>query len=735
MVIKDLKQTLNAHTPNDQGVWHELADHLKAVAEKARFFAEPLGIGDHAYYAGLWHDLGKASCVFQNYLAACEKSDVGAKKLFPRRDHKITGVSYAVREHRSTEIAFAIEGHHGGLTSQDHLRERLLSQPDSDPFEPIERFLEAKPKFKLDPDKPLEEIYPCDRLATEMGIRFLTSCLVDADFLDTETHFSGVQRSTSKASIEDLLVQLNTSFAARDERLEDTPINKERLEYLRHVVNCARKSRQGIYQMSGSTGMGKTLTSMSAALHHARTNLQRRVIFALPYMTVTEQTASVFRETLGDDKIVLEHHSGFLEDDSDGIWSRLASENWDAPVVVTTTVQLFESLFARTPSKLRKLHNLSNAVIIIDEAQTIPLEVLDPVLDAVKWLAKYANTTVVFMTATQPAWESLKPFEGLTLEDWGYLSTTSTFRRVNWMHHEEPIEAAEVAKQLLEQDQVLCVVNSIKDSLRIWESIAFIDNCFYLSTRLCKAHIREVIEEVKERLSGNLPCKVVSTQLIEAGIDLDFPVVWRTLAPLPSIAQAAGRCNRNARLDKGNMIVFRLLDSVAPPGNYQLGIDTARTIVNLYKEAFNPENVDQLSRWFRDMYRDAGSLDQYQVNAARKELDYLRVAHGSGNPSGRFRVINEERTNVVVAWGDRLSQSRVEDILQSASYGRHPSRSDLRFLSQYSVGISKWQFQKMAQDGRVQPLKSSWLVRWIGTYNNKVGLSFESNLIQEGAQW
>ena len=726
---------LNAHTPNRNGVWHELSDHLKAVAEKARLFATPLGMGEHAYFAGLWHDLGKASCVFQSYLSACEKSDTEAKRLFPQRDHKLTGVSYAVRKHNSTEIAFAIEGHHGGLTSMDQLRQRLMDEPNFDPFGAIERVREAELKLNLDPDEPLNERYPGDLLAAEMGIRFLTSCLVDADFLDTEMHFGGVQRSTSEVSIRDLLIRLDTSLAARDEELEKTPINKERFNYLRHVVNNADRSGQGIYQMSGSTGIGKTLTGLSAAFHHARTNQQRRIIFALPYMTVTEQTASVFREILGDDRIVLEHHSGYLEDDSDDTWSRLASENWDAPVVVTTTVQLFESLFARSPSRLRKLHNLANAVIVIDEAQTIPLEVLDPVLDAIKWLAKYANTTVVFMTATQPAWDSLKLFEDLTLGNWGYLSTTSTFRRVNWIYQAEPIEAADVAKQLMEQNQVLCIVNSIKDSLNIWASIVPGDDCFYLSSRLCKAHRRQVVEELKERLSGNLPCKVVSTQLIEAGIDLDFPVVWRALAPLPSIAQAAGRCNRNAHLDKGNMIVFQLVDSVAPPGNYQLGIDTARTIVNLYKEAFDPEDADQLSRWFSDVYRDAGSLDQYHVNSARKRLDYLRVAHGSGNPSGRFRIINDEQQNVVVNWGDFDSRSRVEEILQSASHGGHPSRYDLRFLSQYSVSINKWQYQKMTQETRIQPLQPSWLVRWIGIYSDKVGLSFGSNLIQEGTQW
>lgn len=734
MTGKDLERNLNAHTPNANGTWHELVDHLQSVAKMARIFGEPLGIGKHAYYAGLWHDLGKASCLFQCYLAACEKSDTEAKKLFPIRDHKLTGVSYAALKHRSNEIAFAIEGHHGGLTSKEKIVERVKAALD--PFEPIERIKKTNPELELDPPELLQGIYRSDELTTEMGIRFLTSCLVDADFLDTEMHFSGRPRLVSKVSIADLLTRLNTSVAAKKRILPKTAIDLQRSDYLDYVVGKAKKVAVGIYQMSGSTGIGKTLTSMSAALQHAQKNSQQRIIFALPYMTVTEQTASVFRDALGDDNVVLEHHSGTLEDDSDDMWARLASENWDAPVVVTTTVQLFESLFARSPSKLRKLHNMANAVIIIDEAQTIPLEVLEPALDAIKWLSKYANTTVVFMTATQPAWEKLDPFKGLTLENWGYLSETQTFKRVNWTHQKEPLEAEEVANRLLERNQALCVVNSIKDSLRIWESMESSEDCFYLSTRLCKSHRREVLEEIKTRLFRDQPCRVVSTQLIEAGIDLDFPVVWRALAPLPSIAQAAGRCNRNARIPKGEMVVFDLEGSTAPPGNYRLGIETAQTIVNIYQNEFDPENSEQLNLWFAQMYRDTQSLDAYGVNNARKELDYLRVAYGSGGKqSGRFRIIDDDQVNVVVAWGDGASRNRAEDILNSVSHGDRPSRSDLRFLSQYSVGINKYRSQKMIQEGKIQSLERSWLMRWIGIYDNKVGLSFGASLIEEGAQW
>lgn len=711
-----------AHTPNEGGAWHSLAEHLTSVASMARVFAEPLGLGEASFWTGLWHDIGKAGCSFQAYLRACASGDPTARTRFASRDHKRAGVSLAVSSGCLT-AAFAIDGHHGGIPALARLRERF---PSRDEFKGVIATVEA-----LLWPQPVRPVGPLTlpelpRRDEEMRVRFLASCLVDADFLDTERHFAKTRCEERAApALLELQAPFDEAIEALRESSEDTVVNEVRARYFDYVVSKARSCGPGLYRMSGPTGVGKTLAGLGAALAHAGAHQQRRVVVALPYMTVTEQTADVYREALGVPNAVLEHHSGVSEQ-SDTLWRRLAAENWDAPVVVTTVVQLFESLFSHTPAKLRKLHRLASSVVLVDEAQTIPTAVLEPVVEALHWLVRYAGSTVVLMTATQPAFDLVGPLRGVDMPDWGYLDVGPAFNRVRWRADEKPIDSVALAAQLAEEGSCLCITNTVDDATKVSKALEPLDPThLYLSTRLCREHRRAVIKEVKERLSSGRTCRLVSTQLVEAGVDLDFPRVLRVAGPLPSLVQAAGRCNRNGRLDFGEVRVVRLSDGKLPPGEYKAGTGYTDVIMKLFGANFDPAGEKELRQWFEMLY-GAAPLDAHDVNVARTSLDFPLVAE-------RFKLI-EARLTVVVPWGTEGQLARLQDITDRLGKENGLSRSDWRFLSGFAVELFPSAFHGAKDAGLLQVLDEDGLALWLGTYDAKRGVSFEQQN-QEVFQW
>jgi CRISPR-associated endonuclease/helicase Cas3 len=719
-VSEDVRE-LMAHTPNEIGVWHPLVEHLTTVASMARQFGEPLGLGEVAYWTGLWHDVGKASCTFQEYLRACACGDPAVRTRFAHRDHKRAGVSLAKTSGR-IEAAFAIDGHHGGIPALAQLRERL---PGPDEFDDVIATVGALlHPSSLHPANPLS-LPRLPRRDEELRVRFLASCLVDADFLDTERHFTKARSNKREAiAFSELQAPFNKAIADLRARSEATAVNKARVLYFDHVVSRARSCAPGLYRMTGATGVGKTLAGLGAALAHAKQHNQRRVVVALPYMTVTEQTADVYRNALGGPNTVLEHHSGVSEQ-SDTLWRRLAAENWDAPVVVTTVVQLFESLFSRTPARLRKLHRLASSVIVLDEAQTIPAGVLEPVAEALNWLVRYAGCTVVLMTATQPAFDLVGPLQEVDMPDWGDFDVGSAFNRVHWRVDKDPIGAETLAAQLAEEESCLCIANTVDDATRVSEALERLDPThLYLSTRLCREHRRAVMKEVNARLASGRPCRLVSTQLVEAGVDLDFPRVVRISGPLPSLAQAAGRCNRNGLRDFGEVRVVKLVDGRLPPGEYRVGAQETAAVMEAFGAEFHPERPDVLRKWFELVY-DAVTLDAHGVNVARTSLDFPLVAE-------RFQLV-DRRLTVIVPWGTSQQRGKVEEVTDRLARRTRLARSDWRFLSGFTVELLPAAFLGANRAGSLQALEEG-LGRWLAPYHEKLGVVLERQS-EEVFQW
>lgn len=614
-----------AHVAEDRRE-HPLAKHLSDTAERAAQFAAAFGCAGWGYLAGLWHDLGKYSPDFQRKIqaAAGQNAHLEAKA---RVDHSTAGALHAVDRFGPIGrlLAYVAAGHHAGLpdwtadeTGGAALEVRLRHVALLDAAK-----MGAVPPGILDHPLPTEK--PTTGADPAFWVRMLFSCLVDADFLDTEVFFDSekaAQRSGFR-SLEELLRDFKTYMEGKTTKAESTPINHIRTAVLNRCISRAAE-RPGIFTLTVPTGGGKTLSSMAFALHHAVKHGKRRVLYVIPYTSIIEQTADEFRRIFGG--AVIEHHSNLdiADNTKETPQSRLACENWDAPVVVTTSVQFFESLFASRTSRCRKLHNIVGSVVILDEAQLLPPEFLYPILHTMRELVARYGVTLVLCTATQPALgERESPsfrFKGLPagmeiVED--PLDLHKQFKRVEVLVPEsltEPRSWEDLARELQEHGSVLCIVNRRDDARTLWELMP--GSTFHLSALMCGAHRSAQISQIKDRLKQGIPTRVISTQLVEAGVDVDFPVVYRALAGLDSIAQAAGRCNREGKLDRGKVLVF-VPPSRTPAGVLRQAEDTGRQL--LAEVTPDPISPDRFDRFFRELYWKQGDLlDKYQV------LDDLR---------------------------------------------------------------------------------------------------------------
>ena len=675
-----------------------LAEHLAGVARLAGDFTEPFCDRRWGELAGRWHDVGKYSADFQEMIRAATGLDEFAddSAANARVDHSSAGAVHAMRalgKGLGDPIACAVAGHHSGLVDREaellprlavkanRLADALRGQPSPELLAPVE--LSRPTCVRPGGDEAARRDW-------ELWVRMIFSALVDADSLDTE------------AFTDPATAQLRSGYPAMAELADRLEVHLGRLgqgrtgavvEWRRSVQEAMRQEASrppGIYTLTVPTGGGKTFASALFALHHARRHGLERVVIVPPFTSIIEQTAGVLRAALGDESVI-EHHSA-LDPDRESRRAALAAENWDAPVIVTTAVQLLESLFARKRSRCRKLHNLARSVIVIDEAQTLPPELLAPVLDVLGALARGYGATLVLSTATQPALARRPGFPGLTVG--GELAPdpsglADALRRVevawppaggdpeNW-----PALAARVAAE----PRALAIVHRKADAR---ELVAAMDALglepIHLSGHMCAAHRSTVIAGIKARLREGNPLHVVSTQLVEAGVDLDFPVVFRALAGLDSLAQAAGRCNREGTLERGRLEVF-LAPTSPPRGAPEAGLQVTLEMLGKSPglDLFSPQVHAEFSR---RLYASR-DLDRHGIQA-------LRAAHRFRAVADTFRIIEDGAAELVIRWGE------AGELLAALTRGG-PNRRLLRRLQRFVVRVPRRLLESLRAAGAIE---------------------------------
>jgi CRISPR-associated endonuclease/helicase Cas3 len=692
-----------AHSANSQGIRQPLHQHLERVAALAAQHAQAFGAADLAAALGRLHDIGKVHPDFQAYLLAAEGG--GARPRGP--DHKAAGAVLAMRRQYGG-LALALLGHHGGLPALADAK-ALLEDPAlrSQAETAIAQAQAHLPHLAESAIPP--PAWPVglqhDPLYAEALVRFLFSALVDADYLDTAAHFHP-RDLPEQPPVSELWQRFEVGHARFG--APRSPVDHVRSAVYRHCLDAAALE-PGLFRLAVPTGGGKTLSALAFALRHAQAHGLRRVVVALPYLTITEQTVQAYRAVLGA-QAVLEHHSQASEPAEDS-WMRLAAENWDAPVIVTTTVQLLESLFTNQPSRARKLHRLARSVIILDEAQTLPVHLLDATLDMLRLLASRFGSTIVLSTATQPAFDLIPTFRGLAARDM-VPEPERYYAQMQRVRYElrGALAWSDIAAEMADCPQALAVVNTKADALALLDALEA-RGCqpLHLSTLLCGAHRRAVIAEIRRRLAAGRPCLLVSTQVVEAGVDIDFPVVFRAVAPLDSIIQAAGRCNREGRLERGRVVVFEAAEGHTPPGFYRTATDEARTVL---ARGVDLNTLDGVQRYYELLYRDVDT-DRERIQALRRAFDYPAVA-------ARYRLIADE-TLPAVALGYAPRPARLQALLDALRARKEDPRHVMRQLQPYLVSIYRSRADAYLRQGLLTEVLPT-LYLWHGRYDRVRGI-------------
>lgn len=735
-----------------KSAWQPLEEHLEAVGELAGTFAAPFAATDLAQLAGLWHDLGKYAPDWQRFLdeAGSEAPTMGEETPDPKRrrgpDHSTAGAIHALRTFGEKSwqgliLRFVIAAHHAGLANHEDLRDRLENPEKTARYEASLReaardilspaFLPPLPGFLAESGPartPAEK--EAARTRFEALVRMVFSALVDADFLDTErfmdsakpAHEMRAEARPSFGSIADYRATLDSSLT-RFDASPPTRVNEQR----RRVLDWSRAAAagpRGAYSLTVPTGGGKTLSALAFALHHAEIHGLDRVIVALPFLSILDQTADVYRSALEPglgSPVLIEHHSN-VTPAHDTVANRLAAENWDAPLIVTTQVQLFESLFSRRPSHCRKLHRLANSVIVLDEVQTLPADLLTPILDQLQQLRAHYGCTLLLTTATQPSLHSRafphKRFLGLDPPPFEIVPPDAlpalfdSLRRIDvvWPADDLPIEWPDLAAQLNRHEQVLAIVHKRSDAVKLWREcdLSRPGSWIHLSALMCPAHRRETLADIRARLAADRPCRVVSTQLVEAGVDVDFPVVYRAMAGLESLAQSAGRCNREGRLPgRGRFHVYH--PRTAPPGVMRQHRDIAAMMLKADPalDLLHPETF----RKYFDILYGMRTLDVRGIQALRSGLRFEEVDR-------TFRMIDSAAETIFVPFGN--AGRRAIDALRHAG----PSKSRFRALQPYGVSVYPDALRKLRSEGAVQLLENSEVYALVSDahYDRSLGL-------------
>lgn len=694
-------------------------EHQQGVARLAAQFATVFGMEEWGRVLGLLHDKGKEKRAFQQHIIKESGLDPNVKVEGDYR-HAYVGAIMAKQLFPKFYplMINAIMGHHRGLYDDGDMKEVMKSEmPNDVNVERIEARLIVPPIGKP------QDIHHLQRM--------LYSCLVDADYLDTEA-FMQPEQSKLRGKY-DSLAMLEKKLEAYLSRLKknapDTEVNRIRNE----VQQCCIKesdNKPGFFSLTVPTGGGKTLSSVLWAIKHAVRNNLNRIIIAIPYTSIITQTASVLRNIFGEEN-VLEHHSNVdsskVNDKELASRMKLATENWDYPIIVTTNVQFFESLFSNKPSDCRKLHNIAKSVLIFDEVQTLPIAFLQPIVDTFNTLKRVFGTSILFTTASQPvlsgeimganpfvSFEGLSEIREIIPQE---ASLHNRLRRVEIRFDEVRKNYDEIAEQIVKYQRVLCIVNTRNDAKEIFTRLPKEGICLHLSRMMCPDHVRDTIAKVKTALINpdNSIIRVVATQLIEAGVDIDFPVVFRQEAGLDSVLQAAGRCNREGRLDMGETFVFSLQKAL--PSGFMTQTNNARLAMGKEFDWFSPEAMEV---YFRQLYSRVDNFDKANIKDLlyKPEMQFETAA-------SEFQLIDDKTTSVIVNW--KNSMDLVERLKREGV-----TYTLMKALSQYSVNVKNNDLKKLTDAGAFEEvLEGIYVVSDLEFYDKEIGLVTDNHWLEE----
>ena len=731
--------------------WQTLQSHASNVGNLAAAFAQNFGADEIARYTGQLHDLGKYSLPFQKRLKGEAKSV----------DHATAGAKIAVERWGNVIgklMAFCIAGHHAGLANGNGegdnrrtLKDRLALKFGAD-IPALDNLWQQEIKLPQNLSAPplkADAHHPFFSYA--FFTRMLYSCLVDADYLDTEAFYLKLEnKATERGGYPDLNAlqhNFNQFINAFRRRITQAPeqteaekrnaaLNRLRSEILDYAVEQAAQP-QGLFTLTVPTGGGKTFTSMAFALEHAKRHGMRRVIYVIPFTSIIEQNAAEFRKAFGElgEQAVLEHHSTFddgkLQNEATKDKLRLASENWDAPIVVTTAVQFFESLFADRSSRCRKLHNIAGSVIILDEAQMLPLNLLLPIMQAIKELAQNYRCSVVMCTATQPAVQAengfYRGFENVREIAPKPTALFDKLRRTTVQHIGTQTDADLLAK-LGEYPQMLVIVNNRRHARSLYDQAKHLDGTFHLTTLMCAKHRSQKLDEIRGRLKNGEACRVIATSLIEAGVDVDFPLVMRAEAGLDSVAQAAGRCNREGKRSSENSFVWIFAPEEqwkAPPE-----LATQAAVMRLTADSFSDDllSTQAVAAYFAELYQLKGSeLDNKKIlkmhNDTGQSLDFPFQTIAN-----KFRMIESHMQPLIIPF-----DVDAESLISSLHHADHIGGL-LRKLQPYTVQIPEKALATLYKAGRIEPIneknfgKQFYTLIGLDLYDNVAGLSWEDSV-------
>lgn len=710
----DLTNIIISHI-NSNGDLQSNEDHQNGVAALASQFASDFGMSEWGKVVGLLHDKGKEKTAFQQHIIK-ESGYDPTIKVEGDYSHAYVGALIAKQKFSNHSFYQLIDniimGHHRGL--YDHRRKQQELDKEIPPEVSVN---DIDVNLNMPPCQSAKDFHHL--------IRMLYSCLVDADYLDTEKFMMPEQSRLrgGKSSIEELLEMLITHMDLLKKNAPNTEVNKIRNEVQQYCIDASKKD-VNFYSLTVPTGGGKTLASVLWALHHAKRNNLKRIIIAIPYTSIITQTAQVLRNIFGDEN-VLEHHSN-IDPNEANKKLKLATENWDYPIIVTTNVQLLESLFSHKPSHCRKLHNIAKSVLILDEVQTLPLDFLQPIVDTFSTLKRIFGTSILFTTASQPILSgvisgTIAKFNALPdVHEIIPLNANlhQRLRRVELSFDTETSTHEDIAMRMLKHDRVLCIVNTRKDAFEVYKYLSEKSDgiTLHLSRMMCSAHIKETIESIKTYLSDSTKSvRVVATQLIEAGVDVDFPVVYRQEAGLDSVLQAAGRCNREGKLGLSTTYVFKL-NKPLPPGMMSKS-NNARINMGPNHDWFSP---DAMRAYFRQLHCRTETFDREQISAMlysnRQQFE---------EASTKFRLIDDATKSIFVDWQNSsalIERLRIEG----------PSYILMKELSQYSVNVRKHDFDKLLSNNAIEEIyENIYVTSSPYQYDERIGLTVENALLEE----